>query len=106
MLILSAYAKINLTLEVIAKRNDGYHEITSTLQTVDLSDTLSFEPAKKIEFACPYPGSNNVDLLQEPIQKAAYLLQSETGCTKGALIRLENANIPRAVGLGSSSTGP
>ncbi|MBT4510618.1 MAG: 4-(cytidine 5'-diphospho)-2-C-methyl-D-erythritol kinase [Chloroflexi bacterium] len=106
MLTLSAYAKINLTLEVIAKRDDGYHEITSILQTIDLADMLSFEPAERIEFACPYPGSNNVDLLQEPIQKAAYLLQSETGCTEGALIRLENVNIPRAAGLGSSSTGP
>jgi len=106
MLTLSAYAKINLTLEVIAKRNDGYHEIISILQTIDLADVLSFEPAEKIEFVCPNPRSNNVALLQEPIRKAANLLQSETGCTKGALIRLENANIPRAVGLGSSSTGP
>ena len=106
MLTLHAHAKINLTLEVIARRDDGYHEITSILQTIDLADELSFEPAKKIEFACPHPGSNNVELLEEPIIKAAYQLQKETGCTRGALIRLESVSIPRAAGLGSSSTDP
>ena len=35
-----AYAKINLTLDVLGKRNDGYHELATVMQTVDLHDTI------------------------------------------------------------------
>ena len=38
----NAYAKINLTLDVLNKREDGYHEISSVMQTISLCDVLSF----------------------------------------------------------------
>ena len=41
-----AYAKLNLTLEVIRRRDDGYHDIVSVVQTVGLHDVLTFEPAE------------------------------------------------------------
>ena len=50
-----AYAKINLTLEVIGKREDGYHEIASVVQAVSLCDTLSFQPREHIYLACNIP---------------------------------------------------
>ena len=43
-----APAKLNLTLEVLRKRDDGYHEIASVLQTVDLADTLTIVPADTV----------------------------------------------------------
>ena len=48
MLTVRAYAKVNLTLEALSKRDDGYHTIASVAQTIDLCDELrfaSFRPA-------------------------------------------------------------
>ncbi len=104
MLTVHAYAKINLTLEVLGKRNDGYHEIASVLQTIDLADVLSFEPSDELKFACRDFDGVRSDLLEESILKVAGLLRGETGCNSGALIRMEHLDIPRAAGLGSSST--
>ena len=42
-LTVRAPAKINLTLEVLSKRNDGYHEIRSVIQTIDLYDVITIE---------------------------------------------------------------
>ncbi len=95
-----AYAKINLTLEVLAKRPDGYHEVAGVLQAVSLADTLTFEPCETIDFRC------NVSSLQTPdnlVLKAAKLLREATGCTRGAAIHLTK-RIPIAAGLGSGST--
>ncbi|HEY7269220.1 MAG TPA: 4-(cytidine 5'-diphospho)-2-C-methyl-D-erythritol kinase, partial [Dehalococcoidia bacterium] len=40
-----APAKINLTLEVLSKRGDGYHEVATVMQTIDLCDTVTVEEA-------------------------------------------------------------
>ena len=104
MLTVHAYAKINLTLEVLGKRADGYHDIASVLQTIDLADVLSFEPSDELKFTCRDFDGVRSDLLEESILKAAGLLHGETGCNSGALIRMEQLDIPRAAGLGSSST--
>ena len=42
----SAYAKVNLTLEVIGRRDDGFHDVATLLQTVDLADTLTLQPLR------------------------------------------------------------
>jgi len=47
MLILEAPAKINLTLEVLGKRTDSYHEIRSVIQTLSFCDSLQITPGKK-----------------------------------------------------------
>ena len=99
-LTLQAYAKINLTLEVLAKRPDGYHDISSILQTISLADTLTFEPDKTLDCRC------NVSSLQTPdnlVLKAAKLLQATIGSNKGAIINLTK-KIPIASGLGSGAT--
>ncbi|NQT74781.1 MAG: 4-(cytidine 5'-diphospho)-2-C-methyl-D-erythritol kinase [Chloroflexi bacterium] len=106
MITLSAYAKVNLTLEVLGKRGDGYHEITTVLQTIDLADVLTFEPADEISFVCKDNNVEKVNLIEKPILQAARLLQTETGSNREALIRMESMGIPRASGLGSSSTDP
>ena len=100
MISLQAYSKINLTLEVLARRPDGYHEVASVLQTVSLADTLTFEPGETLDFRCDVPNLQSPDNL---VLKAAKLLQETTGCSKGAVIHLTK-RIPIAAGLGSGST--
>ncbi|MCL0060171.1 4-(cytidine 5'-diphospho)-2-C-methyl-D-erythritol kinase, partial [Dehalococcoidia bacterium] len=97
MLTLPSYAKVNLTLEVLGKRDDGYHEISSVLQTIDLADLLSFEPATGIRFVCRDPGTGQTASFEEMALKAASLLLGEAACSKGAVIRAESVRIPRAV---------
>lgn len=104
MLTIPAYAKVNLTLEVLGKRDDGYHEISSVLQTIDLADILSFDQATGVKFFCRDPGHRAS--LEEDVLKAATLLKGETACPQGALIRAESVSIPRAAGLGASSGVP
>jgi 4-diphosphocytidyl-2-C-methyl-D-erythritol kinase len=99
-LTLKAYAKINLTLEVLSKLPDGYHEVASVLQTVSLADTLIFEPGERLDFRCDVLNLQSHDNL---VLKAAKLLREATGCTNGAVIQLTK-RIPIAAGLGSGST--
>ncbi len=95
-----AHAKINLTLEVLRKRDDGYHEIATVLQMISLADTLEFEESEVVNFECSEPSLQSADNL---VVKAARALKDETGCEKGATIRLTK-RIPTAAGLGSGAT--
>ncbi len=100
MLTLLAPAKLNLTLEVLAKRQDGFHEIRSVIQTLSLGDTLSFQSGEKIEFKSDLAGWMAEESL---VSKAASLLQEATGCSKGAIIAV-NKRIPLVSGLGGDSS--
>lgn len=93
MLTVSAYAKINLTLEVLGIYSDGYHEVATVLQEIDLKDTLFFEEHQDIKLKSP----------ENLVLKAARLLQDAGKCNKGALISIEKG-IPIAAGLGGSSS--
>lgn len=94
-----AYAKINLTLEVLGKRPDGYHEIASVLQTVSLADDLTFEPADTLTLECDDPALSDDDNL---VLRAARILQERGRTTKGARITLRKG-IAAAAGLGGGS---
>ena len=54
--MLSAAAKVNLTLEVLGRRADGYHEIATVMQTVDLADRIVLEEAEGLELRTAAPG--------------------------------------------------
>jgi 4-diphosphocytidyl-2-C-methyl-D-erythritol kinase len=101
MLTVLAPAKLNLTLEVLAKRPDGFHEIRSVVQTIGLCDTLHLHLGQNIEFRCDEP-----DWVPEKslISKAVSLLQETTKCPKGATIEI-NKRIPLVSGLGGDSSG-
>ena len=99
-LTLKAYAKINLTLEVLGRREDGYHDIASIMQAVDLCDTLSFEPADELTLECDVPELSADENL---VLRAAGMLREETGCESGSKITLEKC-IPSAAGLGGGSS--
>ena len=100
MLTILAPAKINLTLEVLAKRRDGFHEICSVIQTINLCDSLHFQLSQTIEFECDLPNWIPEDSL---VSKAISLLQEDTRCAKGATIEI-NKRIPLMSGLGGDSS--
>src|SRR5213596_1675620 len=54
-LVLNAAAKINLALEVLGKRDDGYHEVATVMQAVDLSDRLVIEDVEGLELRVSAP---------------------------------------------------
>jgi len=100
MITVPSYAKLNLTLEILGKYPDGYHQITSVMQTIELHDTLSFKLEEAIQLEC------NVTSLVFPnnlVLKAAELLKKTTGVNKGVHISLEK-RIPMASGLGGGSS--
>ncbi|MFC1979545.1 4-(cytidine 5'-diphospho)-2-C-methyl-D-erythritol kinase [Chloroflexota bacterium] len=101
MLTVLAPAKINLTLEVLAKRPDGFHEIRSVIQTINLCDSLCLQLNRSIEFRCDKPNWIPEESL---LSRAVELLQKTTGCTEGALIEV-NKRIPLISGLGGDSSG-
>ncbi len=100
MLILKAFAKVNLVLEVLGKRGDGYHEIVSIMQTVDFYDLLELEPAGHIKLKFSLPGIPDYANI---VFKAAQTLKDVTGCDKGVAIGLEK-RIPTGAGLGGGSS--
>ena len=97
-----APAKINLFLEVVGKREDGYHELETVMQEIDLSDNLTFREVEEgVRLECDdmsIPcGADNL------VCKAANLMIRECGIKKGVLIGLEK-NIPVGAGLGGGSS--
>ena len=97
---LQAHAKINLTLEVLGKRPDGYHEIASVIQTIGLYDTLTLELADELTLECDTPGLSTDDNL---VLKAATILRKAAGVSQGARIKLQKS-IPVSAGLGGGSS--
>lgn len=101
-----APAKINLHLEVLGLRPDGYHELAMVMQSLDLADRLAFTPTAdgRISLACDRADlSTGADNL---IVKAALMLRARTGLPElGARIDLQK-RIPIGAGLaGGSSDG-
>src|SRR6185369_15149316 len=99
---IQSYAKINWTLDVLFKREDGYHELRTIYQTVSLHDDLRLsETSGAIEIICEDPrvpcDETNLAF------KAAMLLREATGTSKGARIEIEK-RIPVAAGLGGGSS--
>jgi len=92
---------VNLALEVLGKRADGYHEIATVLQAVDLFDRLTVEAADTISLESDDPALPTDD--GNLVVRAARLLQKESGVEAGARIGLRK-QIPVAAGLGGGSS--
>lgn len=96
-------AKVNLFLEVLAKRADGYHELATLMVAVSLYDTLEFteEPNGATTLHCDRPSlSTGPDNL---ICRAVEMVRRESGRSDGVAIRLWK-RIPMAAGLGGGSS--
>jgi len=95
-----AYAKINIILEVLGRRQDGYHDVSTILQTIDLKDTIEFELDSSLSIECDDVALRSSDNL---VLKSARLLQQEAVYKGGAKITLKKG-IPLAAGLGGGSS--
>lgn len=100
---IKSYAKVNLGIEIVGKRPDGYHDIRVLFQTIDLADILDF---KVIQRDGIFLSGNEASISwgeDNLIFKAARLLKKETGTGKGINIRVKK-NIPPGKGLGGGSS--
>jgi 4-diphosphocytidyl-2-C-methyl-D-erythritol kinase len=100
MMTTTAPAKLNLTLEVLKKRPDGFHEIRSVVQTITFNDKLKIGPAPRVEIKCNLP---EWSVSKSLVSKTVSLLQNSTGCHQGALIEIEK-RIPLSSGMGGDSS--
>jgi len=102
LLAAKSFGKINITLEVIGRFPDGYHQIVSVMQAIELCDTLSFKLSfnQHINFICDMPVIQTDDNL---VLKAARLLKEYSEHPYGADIHLEKI-IPVSSGLGGGSS--
>jgi 4-diphosphocytidyl-2-C-methyl-D-erythritol kinase len=99
---LPSFAKINLHLEVLGRRGDGFHEIFTIFQTISLCDEITFEVNdSEIELSCDDP----LVSIEESnlIMRAATLLREEFSASAGASIALKK-RIPIGGGLGGGSS--
>ena len=98
----SAWAKVNLTLSVLAKREDGYHALASVMQTISLCDTLRVRPVEGNAVTCvvDVPALQNDENLA---LRAARLLQNEGYLSGGVALELRK-RIPAQGGLGGGSS--
>lgn len=98
---LPSFAKINWTLRVIGKRNDGFHELFTVFQTVSLNDTIHFSESEDLELTCD--AVNIPTDHRNLILRAANALKERSDRVKGAKIHLEK-RIPSPGGLGGGSS--
>jgi len=92
---LKAYAKINLSLDILEKREDNYHEINSVMQQINFYDELTFEKSDKIEVNTQFED----DIILKTINKVKQLFNIEQG------IKVDiKKNIPTAAGLAGGSS--
>ena len=99
---IKAYAKINISLDIVGKREDGYHLLEMIMQSIDLYDEISIEKQKEdITITCDkqYVPVDERNLAY----KAAKLFKEEYNITSGVNINI-NKNIPVCAGLAGGST--
>jgi len=97
---LHAYAKLNLSLRVIRRRNDGFHDLDSLVQTIDLADKITLERTTgKIEVE----NDLGIPFEEDLAARAALLLLQEKRIEGGIKIRVQK-KIPMGAGLGGGSS--
>jgi len=101
--MLPAFAKVNLRLRVLERRDDGYHHLETIYQTISLHDTITISVVDAPHLILSgndrsLPGDEN-----NLIMRAAKMLQSRFETKKGALMRLDK-RIPMQAGLGGGSS--
>jgi len=98
-----APAKINLTLDVLGKREDGYHEVEMIMTTLDLADRLSFRGIEQNEIKLEINSGFIPNDERNLVYKAALLMKTVYEINEGVHIYLEK-NIPVAAGLAGGSS--
>ena len=100
-LTLPSFAKVNLHLQVIGRRADGFHDLCTVFQTISLHDTLTIGPSDDLRMTC---GDDRIEVGEKNLViRAARELRDEFGVDQGAEIHLEKL-IPAPGGLGGGSS--
>ncbi|MFK2826969.1 4-(cytidine 5'-diphospho)-2-C-methyl-D-erythritol kinase [Bacillus sp. B190/17] len=102
-IMVKAPAKINLTLDVLHKRTDGYHEVEMIMTTVDLADRIELEPLPKDEIKIISHNRFVPDDSRNLAYQAARLLKEKYSIRSGVAISIEKI-IPVAAGLAGGSS--
>lgn len=97
-----APAKINLFLDVISKREDGYHDLGTAFQTIDAGDTLEASLRKDSTITLRYNKPQDYPVETDLVYRAAHLLQSEFQVKSGVDLYLHKI-MPIGAGLGAGS---
>ncbi|HPI36842.1 MAG TPA: 4-(cytidine 5'-diphospho)-2-C-methyl-D-erythritol kinase [Ignavibacteriaceae bacterium] len=102
-IIIKSLSKINFGLNIVGKRDDGFHNIETIFYPLSLCDIITFEKSDKLELTSTSGTLNNEALENNLIIKAVRLLENTTGKKINARIHLEK-NIPLGAGLGGGSS--
>jgi 4-diphosphocytidyl-2-C-methyl-D-erythritol kinase len=98
-MLLRAFAKINLDLRILGRRDDGYHELKTIFQAVDWWDEILLEPAARFEFSAPGTPEDETNL----IVRAVRAYERLAGIPANVRIAVKK-NIPVGRGLGGGSS--
>lgn len=101
MIRVSSPAKLNLFLHIVGRRENGYHELQTIFQLIDLYDWLTFTPLE--QFKIEIEGLSDVEQTQNLVYKAAQILKPFAKKTCGVHVKIEK-NIPMGAGLGGGSS--
>lgn len=102
-LTLKSNAKINLILEIIEKRNDGFHNINSFFIPIDLADILHFKPSTEFQLLIE-PETLQISLKENTIYKTIKLIQYKHKININLMRIILQKNIPLGAGLGGGSS--
>jgi len=101
---LPSFAKVNLFLQILGKRPDGYHELVTLFERIDLADELTLEeiPGNRIDIRCDHPDvpTDETNLVAKAVERYR---QAADGWPQGIRITLEK-KIPVGAGLGGGSS--
>jgi 4-diphosphocytidyl-2-C-methyl-D-erythritol kinase len=97
-MLLRAFAKINLDLRILGRRDDGYHELRTIFQAIDWYDEIVMEPANRFEFSAPGTPEDETNL----VVRAVRAYERLAGLTAKVKIRVTK-NVPVGRGLGGGS---
>ncbi len=98
-MLLRAFAKINLDLRILGRREDGFHEVKTILQTIDWWDEIHLQPAARFHFSGPGTPEDETNL----VVRAVRAYERVSGASAPVEIRLTK-NIPVGRGLGGGSS--
>lgn len=99
---IDSYSKINLTLNILAKRQDGYHNIETIMQSINLADKIYIKEKKEgIKIKCNHPMVPVDD--QSLTYRSAKMILNRCGITKGVKIEIDK-KIPLASGMAGGSS--
>ena len=97
---IQAFAKLNLTLEVLGRREDGYHQVRTILQTIDMADLLEISPASSLRVECD---DHSLDGDVNLVWQAAHALAKAANHQPDVQIYIRK-RIPVSMGIGGGSS--